>query len=93
VKFGILLGAVVVACAGILGSMLIGNAAVRDATTELAHLNHAQELVLQLDTRASELRSTASRRSSATTPQTSSPSWPTTSPPLGTCSRSWLPSR
>ena len=56
VKFGILLGVVVLAFGGVLGSVLIGNAAVREASDELAHLNHAEELVLQLDTRASELK-------------------------------------
>jgi methyl-accepting chemotaxis protein len=56
VKFGVLLGSVVLACGGITGSVVIGNATVRDASSELAHLNHAQELVLQLDTRASELK-------------------------------------
>jgi methyl-accepting chemotaxis protein len=56
VKFGVLVGAVTLACGGVLGSMLIGNTAVRDANTELIHLNQAQELVLQLDTRASELK-------------------------------------
>ena len=56
VKFGVLVGAVTVACGGVLGSMLIGNADVRDATTELSNLNKAQTLVLQLDTRASELK-------------------------------------
>ena len=56
VKFGVLLGAVAVACGGVLGSMLIGNASVRANDEELTRLNHAQELVLQLDTRASELK-------------------------------------
>jgi methyl-accepting chemotaxis protein len=56
VKFGVLLGAVTLAFGGVLASMLIGNATVRAANTELADLTHAQELVLQLDTRASELK-------------------------------------
>jgi methyl-accepting chemotaxis protein len=56
VKFGVLLAAVVLALGGILGSMLVGNSAVRDASTELHHLNTAQALVLRLDTRASELK-------------------------------------
>jgi methyl-accepting chemotaxis protein len=56
VKFGVLLGAVTLAFGGVLASMLIGNATVRAANTELADLNHAQDLVLQLDTRASELK-------------------------------------
>ncbi|WP_040338834.1 methyl-accepting chemotaxis protein [Candidatus Blastococcus massiliensis] len=56
VKFGILTGSVVLACGGMLASSLVGNAAVRDASTELAQLEKAQELVLQIDTRASELK-------------------------------------
>jgi methyl-accepting chemotaxis protein len=56
VKFGVLLTVVLLAFGGVLASMLIGNATVRDADTELADLNRAQELVLQLDTRASELK-------------------------------------
>ncbi|MGY1724959.1 HAMP domain-containing protein, partial [Blastococcus sp. SYSU DS0533] len=55
-KFGILIAVVVTAFAGLLSAVVIGNASVRDADTELAHLNGAQELVLQLDTRASELK-------------------------------------
>jgi methyl-accepting chemotaxis protein len=56
VKFGILLAVVVLACGGVTASMLVGNASVRAANATLADLNHAQELVLQLDTRASELK-------------------------------------
>jgi methyl-accepting chemotaxis protein len=56
VKFGVLVGAVTLACSGLVGSMLIGNATVHDANTELANLNEAEKLVLQLDTRASELK-------------------------------------
>ncbi|MGY1803295.1 methyl-accepting chemotaxis protein [Blastococcus sp. SYSU D00922] len=56
VKFGVLLAAVVLALGGVLGAVLIGNADVHEANTDLAHLNEAQELVLQLDTRASELK-------------------------------------
>jgi hypothetical protein len=56
VKFGILLAVVVLACGGILVSMMVGNSSVRSATVELGRLEHAQELVLQLDTRASELK-------------------------------------
>jgi methyl-accepting chemotaxis protein len=56
VKFGILVGVVFLACAGVLGSMLVGNAGVRSASAELDNLNRAQALVLQLDTRASELK-------------------------------------
>jgi hypothetical protein len=56
VKFGVLLGVVVLACGGVIVSMLLGNSSVRNANAELAAFNHAQELVLQLDTRASELK-------------------------------------
>jgi methyl-accepting chemotaxis protein len=56
VKFGVLVGTVAVSCGGVVGSMLIGNAHVRTAETELANLNHAQSLVLGIDTRASELK-------------------------------------
>ena len=55
-KFGVLVGTVVISCGGVLGSMLIGDAAKEDASTELGHLNQAAALVLQLDTRASELK-------------------------------------
>jgi methyl-accepting chemotaxis protein len=55
-KFGVLLGVVVLACSGVMAAMLIGNTAVRSANAELVHLNEAEELVLQLDTRASELK-------------------------------------
>ncbi|TFV67870.1 UNVERIFIED_ORG: methyl-accepting chemotaxis protein [Bacillus sp. AZ43] len=56
VKFGVLTGSVVLACGGMLGSMLVGNATVSDASSDLAALEDAQALVLQLDTRASELK-------------------------------------
>ncbi|GAA3177331.1 hypothetical protein GCM10010531_33770 [Blastococcus jejuensis] len=56
VKFGILLAVIALACGGMLGSMLVGNAGVRAASDHLAALNQAQALVLQLDTRASELK-------------------------------------
>jgi methyl-accepting chemotaxis protein len=56
VKFGILIAVIALACGGVLASMLVGNAAVRDASAELHHLNEAEKLVLQLDTRASELK-------------------------------------
>ncbi|MCW2704651.1 MAG: Methyl-accepting chemotaxis protein, partial [Blastococcus sp.] len=56
VKFTVLVGVVVLAVGGVLASMLVGNGSVRAANTELIDLNHAQELVLQLDTRASELK-------------------------------------
>ncbi|MGY1811317.1 methyl-accepting chemotaxis protein [Blastococcus sp. SYSU D00820] len=56
VKFGILVGVVVLAFGGLLTSTLVGNAAVRDAQVQLDSLAHAEVLVLQLDTRASELK-------------------------------------
>ncbi len=56
VKFGILLAVIALACGGILTSLLVGNAAVMAASEEVHHLNQAEKLVLQLDTRASELK-------------------------------------
>ncbi len=56
VKLGALFAVVVLAFGGILGAVLVGNAAVNDANLELDRLNEAEELVLQLDTRASELK-------------------------------------
>ncbi|CCG05748.1 Putative Methyl-accepting chemotaxis protein [Blastococcus saxobsidens DD2] len=55
-KFGILVGVVVLAFSGLVTAVLVGNASVQDANTELRYLNEAEELVLQLDTRASELK-------------------------------------
>jgi methyl-accepting chemotaxis protein len=56
VKFGVLVGTTVVSLGAVLGTVLIGDAAKKDASTELGNLNRAQALVLQLDTRASELK-------------------------------------
>jgi methyl-accepting chemotaxis protein len=56
VKFGILLAVIALACGGVITAMLVGNAAVQAASAELHHLNEAEKLVLQLDTRASELK-------------------------------------
>ena len=56
VKFGVLIGVVVLAFGGLLTAVLVGNSSVRDANTTLQNLNEAEELVLQLDTRASELK-------------------------------------
>jgi methyl-accepting chemotaxis protein len=56
VKFGILVGTVVVSCGAVLGSVMIGDAAKTSASADLGHLNQAEALVLQLDTRASELK-------------------------------------
>jgi methyl-accepting chemotaxis protein len=55
-KFGILVGVVLLAFGNVLVSVLMGNASVRNAQAELGHLNRAEKLVLQLDTRASELK-------------------------------------
>jgi methyl-accepting chemotaxis protein len=56
VKFGILVGAVAVSCGGVVGSMLVGNAAVMDIDARSRELNKAEAMVMQLDTRASELK-------------------------------------
>src|SRR3954469_18593210 len=55
-KFGALIAVVVLAFGLLLGAVLIGNADISSANRELAHLNRAQEVVLALDTRASELK-------------------------------------
>jgi methyl-accepting chemotaxis protein len=55
-KFGILFGVVLLACAGMLAAMLVGNGEVRSVSEKLDRLNSAEKLVLQLDTRASELK-------------------------------------
>ena len=55
-KFGVLVGVVVLAFAGLISVVLIGNGTVRDATAEVQDLADAETLVLQLDTRASELK-------------------------------------
>ncbi|MGY1670665.1 methyl-accepting chemotaxis protein [Geodermatophilus sp. SYSU D00710] len=56
VKFGTLVAVGALAVGGLLGTTMIGNSAVLDAEHRLTDLNHAEELVLQLDTRASELK-------------------------------------
>src|SRR3954454_5328808 len=55
-KFGALITVVVLAFGLLLAAVLIGNADISAANRELADLNHAQEVVLELDTRASELK-------------------------------------
>ena len=55
-KFGALVAVVVLAFGLLLGAVLMGNSDVSTANRQLADLNHAQEVVLQLDTRASELK-------------------------------------
>ncbi|MGY1744706.1 methyl-accepting chemotaxis protein [Blastococcus sp. SYSU D00695] len=56
VKFGVLVAAVVLALGGLLTVVLAGNGTVREATDRLQDLADAETLVLQLDTRASELK-------------------------------------
>src|SRR3954451_19818468 len=56
VKFGALIAVVVLAFGLLLAAVLIGNTDISKANRDLADLNHAQEIVLQLDTRASELK-------------------------------------
>ena len=56
VKFGALVAVGTLSLGGLLGSVLLGNSAVRDAQAHAQALGEAQELVLQLDTRASELK-------------------------------------
>ena len=61
VKFGALAGVSVLAFGGLVGSVLVGNSAARQADEDMTALAHAQSLVLQLDTRASELKVDAFR--------------------------------
>jgi HAMP domain-containing protein len=56
VKFGILVGTVTLGCGGVLGSMLVGNSTVEEINARSSQLNMAEAMVLQLDTRASELK-------------------------------------
>jgi methyl-accepting chemotaxis protein len=56
VKFGILVAVVVLAFGGLLTAVLIGDAKKETASAQLADLNTARSLVLQIDTRASELK-------------------------------------
>jgi methyl-accepting chemotaxis protein len=56
VKFGVMIGGVVVAFGGLVASTMVSNADIRAATDELADIEHAYGLVLQIDTRASELK-------------------------------------
>ncbi|MCZ2815514.1 methyl-accepting chemotaxis protein [Modestobacter sp. VKM Ac-2984] len=56
VKFGLMIGVVVLAFGVLVTATLSSNASVRDASAHLAELDQAAELVLQLDTRASELK-------------------------------------
>ena len=56
VKFAFLFAAVLLGSGGMLVAMLVGDAGVREAADHLAAHEEAQELVLRLDTRASELK-------------------------------------
>jgi methyl-accepting chemotaxis protein len=56
VKFGSLLAIVTVAAGVIIASVLMSTAGVRETNTRLTDLWRAENLVLQLDTRASELK-------------------------------------
>jgi methyl-accepting chemotaxis protein len=56
VKFGIMIAVVVVAFGGLVVTTLTSNAAVQRAHDRVTQLGTAQALVLQLDTRASELK-------------------------------------
>ena len=55
-KFGIMITVVVLAFGGLVVTTLQSNAAVARAHDEVTQLGIAQALVLQLDTRASELK-------------------------------------
>jgi methyl-accepting chemotaxis protein len=55
-KFGALVGVTLLSTGGLLTAVLIGDAKKEAASAELADLSHAQSLVLQIDTRASELK-------------------------------------
>jgi methyl-accepting chemotaxis protein len=55
-KFGALIGVALLSTGGLLTAVLIGDAKKDAASAELADLSHAQSLVLQIDTRASELK-------------------------------------
>ena len=56
VKFGILIGVTLLTFGGLLTAVLIGNAGVRTSAQESKVFNDAESLVLQLDTRSSELK-------------------------------------
>jgi len=61
VKFGLLAGVVVLTFAVLLTVLVTSNAAIRGAEEDSTALHHAQDLVLQLDTRASEFKVDAFR--------------------------------
>jgi len=55
-KFGFLVGAVALSCGGVVGSMIVGNNTIEEIDARSGQLNMAEAMVLQLDTRASELK-------------------------------------
>jgi methyl-accepting chemotaxis protein len=55
-KFGALVGVTLLSTGGLLTAVLIGDSKKEAASAELADLSSAQALVLQIDTRASELK-------------------------------------
>jgi hypothetical protein len=55
-KFGALIGVTLLSTGGLLTAVLIGDSKKEAASAELADLSQAQSLVLQIDTRASELK-------------------------------------
>src|SRR3954453_17566131 len=55
-KFGALIAVVVLAFGGLLGAVLVGTTDSGTASEDLANLNHAQGVVLQLGTPATELK-------------------------------------
>jgi methyl-accepting chemotaxis protein len=56
VKFAILIGVAVLAFGGVFAAVIVGDSHVQAASRQLDTLNRAEKLVLQLDTRASELK-------------------------------------
>ena len=69
VRFGVLLGVVTVAFGALLVSLLTSNATVREASATRSTVGHAEVLVLQLDTRASELKVDALKSLAADDPR------------------------
>ncbi|KQS66781.1 methyl-accepting chemotaxis protein [Modestobacter sp. Leaf380] len=55
-KAAVLLAVVLAAVGALVGTLLVGNARISEETSRLEQLSTAQTLVLQLDTRASELK-------------------------------------
>jgi len=68
VKFGLLVAVVVLALGALLTTLVASNAAVSAAHEDSGHLDDAEDLVLQLDTRASEFKVDAFRALVSPTP-------------------------